>query len=159
MTIAIASAAGAVALWVMVRYVVLALIYGRRVVITSAVGAKLVAATALVVAMVSLHPAIIVAVGGVAVVAVTAIYIAKPWVVFGATTEYILDRAEFVARGLLMKYRRTGRGLVTEPSGDASISVLAALWGAHILRVTTTSDSKKSLLFSQGLVKFIGAKD
>ena len=59
-----AFAAAAVALRLIVRYVVLALIYGRRVIITSAVGAKLVAATTLVAAMVSRHPAIIVGCAG-----------------------------------------------------------------------------------------------
>ena len=148
---AFALVAGAVALWLFIRYVVLALINGHRVVITASVAAVFIAAVVLAVAMIGRDPVSVVIVVAGAVLAAT-VYLAGLWVVFDTTTEHLLDRAEFVARGLLMEYEVTDRGLI----GDGSVHVLAAALGGLWLRVITSSGSKKSLLFSKGLFKFIG---
>ena len=152
---AFALVAGVVALWLLIRYVVLALINGHRVVITASVGAVLVGAVVLSVALIGRSPVTVaVAVAG-AVVAL-AVYLGGMWVIFGTTTEHILDRAGFVARGLLMKYSVTDRALMSEVPGGGGVRVLGELWGVSLLRVTTSAGSKKSLLFSKGLFKFIG---
>lgn len=154
---AFALVAGVVALWLLIRYVVLALINGHRVVITASVAAVFIAAVVFAVAMIGRDPVSVVIVVASAVLAAT-VYLAGLWVVFGTTTEHILDRAAFVARGLLMKYSVTDRALMSEVPGGGGVRVLGELWGVSLLRVTTSSGSKKSLLFSKGLFKFIGKR-
>lgn len=152
---AFALVAGVVSLWLLIRYVVLALINGHRVVVTAPVGTVLIGAVALSVALIGRNP-VTVAVAAAGAVVAAGIYVGGVWVVFGSTTGHVLNRAEFVASGLLMKYSVTDDTLKSEVPGGGGVRVLGGLSGVLLLRVTTSAGSKISLLFSKGLFKFIG---
>ncbi len=147
--------AGVVALWLFIRYVVLALINGHRVVITASVGSVVVGAVVLSVALIGRNP-VTAALAAAGAIVAAGIYVGGMWIIFGTTREHILDRAAFVARGLLMKYSITDHALMSDVSGWVGVSFLGEFRGVFALRVTTSAGSKKSLLFGKGLFKFLG---
>ena len=158
MTIAIVVVAGVIMFWLVLRHGVLALMRGRRVILTSRVGAILVMGIATVVAALSDGAALIfgLLVGGFLIAA--AIYASGVWMVFGTDADFILDRAQFVARGLLMKPERTDHLLIAGPPPGARVAVKGGLLGARAIRISAPRASKKSLLFLQGLEKLLGPK-
>lgn len=139
------------------RYVVLQLAYGRRVVIVPGVGAMIIAAVAVVVAVLTggAGATIAIAMGAVAVVVLSL----RLWMVFGASTDLILDQGELVARGLLMTPRRADRRIVIDPPGTGGVAVVAGGGPVQILRVPSARRDRKSLLFAQGLAKFLATAD
>lgn len=155
--VAVAVAAALVLLALVVRYIVLQLAYGRRVVITAGVLAMMIAALAVLVAALAGGTAAVLAVA-LGAIGVAAVLVLGVWVVAGASRDLILGQGELVARGLLMSARRNGREVVVDPTGTGVI-VVAGGRPLHLLRVRTVRRDRKSLLFAQGLAKFVATAE
>lgn len=143
--------------WSAYRHVAVYALRRRVVVVTDRVLANVVAAASLLLALLFPLPAVV----GAAVVAVLAAVALRwrgIWVVAGAPTGLIFERAGLVMRGMSFAFDGPSGRSLEDRTGRVHVAILASITPlAHVLRVHPARGINKVALFRANLRKFLVA--